>query len=247
MRRLVVLGASGSRPTAGQACSGFLLDWDGLRIVLDLGYGTVPQLLSHVPDGGVDAVVVTHEHPDHCVDLHALFRVRHYSYPDAPRLPLYCPRGVLDRLAGLEPDVDLRSAFDHHPLPGEYDLGPLRLTALPLPHFVPTVGVRLADGGSAVAYATDTGPHEALAELGRHADVYVLDATDRPGETGRSERNLLTAAEAGLWAQRAGARRLLLTHLWPGTDPVASRDRARQSFTGPVEVAAQGLVVNLTG
>jgi ribonuclease BN (tRNA processing enzyme) len=76
---LVVLGASGARPSAGQACSGFLLEWDGMRIVLDLGYGTLPPLLCHVPDGGVDAVVVTHEHADHCVDLHGLFRVRHYG------------------------------------------------------------------------------------------------------------------------------------------------------------------------
>ncbi len=242
-----MLGASGGRPAAGQACSGFLLEWDGVRIVLDLGYATVPQLLTHVPDGGVDAVVVTHEHPDHCVDLHALFRVRHYSCSDASRLPLYCPPGVLERLAGLEPDVDLSGVFDHRPLPGEYGLGPLRLTAMPLPHFVPTVGLRLVGNGVAVAYATDTGPHEALAEIGRDAELYVLDATDRPGETERPERNLLTAAEAGVWAQRAGARRLLLTHLWPGTDPVASARRARQAFLGPVEVATQGLIVDLDG
>lgn len=245
MRRLVVLGASGGRPTAGQACSGFLLDWDGVRIVLDVGYGTLPQLLTHVPDGGVDAVVITHEHPDHCVDLHGLFRVRHYSYPDAPRLPLYCPPGVLDRLTGLEPDVDLGDVFDHRPLPGEYDLGQFRLAAVPLPHFVPNVGVRLSGGSVVVAYATDTGPHAALAELGRNADLYVVEATDRPGETERAERNLLTAVEAGSWAQRAGARRLLLTHLWPGIEPTAAADRARQVFSGPVEVATQGLVIDL--
>jgi ribonuclease BN (tRNA processing enzyme) len=56
MRRLIVLGASGSRPTAGQPSSGFLLEWDEYRIVLDLGYGTLPELLRHVPDGAVDAV-----------------------------------------------------------------------------------------------------------------------------------------------------------------------------------------------
>lgn len=216
-----------------------------MRILLDLGYGTLPQLLQHVSNGGVDAVVVTHEHPDHCVDLHALFRVRHYSYPDGPRIPLYSPPGVLERLTGLEPDVDLSSVFDHHPLPGEYNLGAIRLMASSLPHFVPNVGVRLDGDGGVVAYATDTGPHETLADLGRRADVYVLDATDRPGETERSERNLLTAAEAGMWAQRSGARRLLLTHLWPGTDPASSAERARQAFTGPVEVATQGLVVEL--
>jgi ribonuclease BN (tRNA processing enzyme) len=97
-----------------------------------------------------------------------------------------------------------------------------------------------------IAYATDTGPDEALAELGRGADLFVVDATDRPGESAHRERNLLTAGEAGEWAHRAGARRLLLTHLWPGTDPVASVARARRRFAGPVEVAVQGLVLDLT-
>ncbi|MDF8266516.1 MBL fold metallo-hydrolase [Luteipulveratus flavus] len=245
MRRLVVLGASGGWAPAGQASSGFLLEWDGVRIVLDLGYATLPQLLARVPDGDVDAVLVTHEHPDHCIDLHGLFRLRHYGHPGAPRLPLYCPDGVLDRLAGIEPDVDLAAVFEHRPLPGEYDLGPLHLTALPLPHFVPTVGLRLVTEGLVLAYATDTGPDDALLDLGEGADPFVLDATDRPGETERPDRNLLTAAEAGTWAQRAGARSLMLTHLWPGTDPAASVDAARASFAGPVRVAARGLEVDL--
>lgn len=245
MRRLVVLGASGGHPTAGQASSGFLLEWDGTRIVLDLGYATLPQLLTHVPDGAVDAVIVTHAHPDHCVDLHGLFRVRHYTYPGAPRLPLYCPPGVLDRLAGLEPDVDLRAVFDERPLPGTYALGPIRVAAAWLPHFVPTVGVRLDAGDVVIAYATDTGPDQMLAGLGRGADLYILDATDRPGETDRAERNLLTATEAGAWAHRAGAQRVLLTHLWPGTDPAESVGRACEQFSGPVQVATQGLTIDL--
>lgn len=213
--------------------------------MLDLGYGTAPQLLESVPDGDVTAVVITHEHPDHCVDLHALFRVRHYSFPGAPALPLYAPEGVLARLAGLEPDVDLGDVFDHHPIPGSYRAGPFRLTTAPLPHFVPTVGVRLDMDGFVLAYATDTGPDDALAELGRDADLYILDATDRPGETACTERHLLTAAEAGAWARRAGAARLLLTHLWPGTDPARSEAIARGSFDGPAEVARQGMVVEL--
>jgi ribonuclease BN (tRNA processing enzyme) len=245
MRRLVVLGSSGARPTAEQGCSGFLLDWDGTRIVLDLGYGTLSRLLAYVPDGAADAVVVTHEHPDHCVDLHGLFRVRRYSYPGAAKLPLYCPAGVLARLAGLEPDVELGDVFEHHPLPGRYDLAPLRLIAQPLPHYVPNVGVRLEAAGMVLAYATDTGPHETLADLGRDADLYIVDATDRPGETEAATRNLLTATEAGAWAQRAGARRLLLTHLWPGTDPAGSIQRARRLFDGEIQVAEPGLIVDL--
>jgi ribonuclease BN (tRNA processing enzyme) len=238
------LGATGAYPEAGQACSGFLLEWDGFRAVLDLGYGTLPRLLAHVPAADVDAVVITHEHPDHCIDLHGLFRILHYG-SSAHCVPLYCPPGVLGRLAGIEPDVDLHSAFDVHELPGSYQLGPFALTCAPLPHFVPNVGVRLEARDVAIAYTGDTGPHPRLADLGRGVDLFVVEATDRPGEANKPVRNLMTAEEAGQWAERAGADRLLLTHFWPGTDRRAAVTAAQSAFRGDVFAAEQGLVIEL--
>ncbi|WP_325049500.1 MBL fold metallo-hydrolase [Saccharopolyspora rhizosphaerae] len=178
--RVTVLGSCAAFPEPGRACSGFAVDWAGHRIVLDLGYATLPRVLEHWPDGRIDAVVITHEHPDHCVDPHGLFRARYFS--GGPRLPLYCPPGVLDRLAGVEPDVDLREVFDVRPLPGTYRWGPFELTGIALPHFVPSAGVRLSAGGATVAYTGDTGPAPELVELGRDADVFIVDATGRPGE-----------------------------------------------------------------
>ncbi|MEU7949165.1 MBL fold metallo-hydrolase [Micromonospora taraxaci] len=129
------------------------MEWDGYRLVLDLGYATLPRLLAHWPDGALDAVVITHEHPDHCIDLHGLFRMRLYGDSGGPQLPLYCPPGVLERLSGLEPDVDLHAVFDVHLLPGIYRVGPFELTGLSLPHYVPNTGIRLEADGIAVAYS----------------------------------------------------------------------------------------------
>jgi ribonuclease BN (tRNA processing enzyme) len=245
VRRLTVLGGCGAYPEPGRACSGFLVEWDGFRLVLDLGYATLPRLLAHRPDGALDAVVITHEHPDHCVDLHGLFRMRYYGGRRVPKLPLYCPPGVLDRLAGLEPDADLHAVFDVHPLPGSSVVGPFQLSASLLPHFVPNAGIRLEAGGTVIAYTGDTGPDPALADLGRDADLFIIEATDRPGETERPQRNLLTAAEAAHWAGRAAARRLLLTHFWPGTDRAASLAAARHAFPGEVLAAEEDLMVPL--
>ncbi|GAA0208674.1 MBL fold metallo-hydrolase [Saccharothrix mutabilis subsp. mutabilis] len=244
MRGVRVLGGCGAYPEPGRACSGFLVEWDGFRVVLDLGYATLPRLLDHCPDGDVDAVVITHEHPDHCVDLHGLFRLRHYG-PATARLPLYCPPGVLTRLAALEPEVPLTAVFDVHELPGRHRVGPFTLTGVPLPHYVPNAGVRLEADGVAIAYTGDTGPTPALADLGRDADLYIVDATDRVGETAQPCRNLLTAAEAGHWATRAGARRLVLTHFWPGNDRAAAVAAARAEFTGEVLTAEEDLLVPL--
>ncbi|MFI7034397.1 MBL fold metallo-hydrolase [Microbispora rosea] len=219
------------------------MDWDGYRLVLDLGYATLPRLLAHWPDGAIDAVVITHEHPDHCIDLHGLFRMRLYGDTGAPKLPLYCPPGVLDRIGGLEPDVDLHAVFDVYPLPGSYRAGPFDLTGLSLPHYVLNAGIRLEAGGIALAYSGDTGPTPLLAELGRGADLFIVEATDRDGETSRPARNLLTSAEAGHWASRAGARRLMLTHFWPGNDRGASVAAAQLAFGGVVLAAEEGLKI----
>ena len=243
MRRLTVLGSCGAFPEPGRACSGFAVDWDGYRLVLDLGYATLPRLLAHWPDGAIDAVAITHEHPDHCIDLHGLFRMRYYGAPPQPRLPLYCPPGVLDRLAGLEPDVDLAAVFDLHPLPGRYQVGPFELTGVPLPPFVPNTGIRLQVGPVALAYSGDTGPDPALADLGRDADLFIVEATDRPGEPTRPTRNLLTSAEAGRFARQAGARRLMLPHFWPGNDRAASIAFAEAEFGAPVLEATEGRIV----
>ncbi|WP_258907998.1 MBL fold metallo-hydrolase [Actinokineospora sp. UTMC 2448] len=240
MVRLTVLGSCGAYPEPGRAASGFLVEHDGFRVVLDLGYGTLPRLLRHSPDG-VDAVVVTHEHPDHCVDVHGLFRMYLYG-GRTDRLPLYCPPGVVRRLTGLEPEAPLDRVFDIHPLPGAYRVGPFELTGMLLPHHVPNAGVRLA-ADSVIAYTGDTGPTPLLADLGRDADLYIVEATDRPGETEQATRNLLTSTEAAHWAARAGARTLMLTHFWPGNDRAAAVAAARAVFPGEVLAADEDLVV----
>src|SRR3954466_10904255 len=188
--RLVVLGSCGAWPEAGRACSGFVLEHDGFRIVLDLGYATLPRLLGHVGSSvgdGVDAVVVTHRHPDHAIDLHGLFRARWFGRRGGAAIPLYAPRDVLDLLVHLEDgdDTGVRQVFDWHPLPGDaYDVGPLRLDSWDLPHFVPDAGVRLTAPGLVVAYTGDPGPEPALAGLGRDADLYVMEASDRDQQPG---------------------------------------------------------------
>jgi len=245
MRQVTVLGSCGAFPEPGRACSGFAIDWDGYRLLLDLGYATLPRLLAHWPDGVIDAFAITHEHPDHCVDLHGLFRIRFYGGQRESRLPLYCPPGVLDRLAGLEPDTELTAVFGLHTLPGSYRVGPFELTGLSLPHFVPNAGIRLQAGDVAMAYTGDTGPDPLLAELGRGTDLFIVEATDRDGEKQRPARNLMTSAEAGYWARQAGARRLMLTHFWPGNDRVAAVAAASAEFGAEVLAADEGLAVRL--
>lgn len=242
MRTLTVLGSCGAWPEAGRACAGFLLEYDGFKVVLDLGYATLPRLLEHCADGEVDAVVVTHEHPDHCVDVSALARVRHYQAPEAEPIPLYCPPGVLDVLRALEPSPDPASVFDVRDLI-DGEIGPFRLTTVLLPHYKTNLGVRLSAPGLTVSYTGDTGPSSDLPLLAEGADLFVCDATHQEPPI-EGPRFLMTAREAGSAA--AGARRLLLTHFWPGSDRALSVAQARENFAGEVIAAEEGLVLDLS-
>ena len=253
--RVVVLGGCGAWPEPGGACSGFLVEHDGFRVVLDLGYGTLPRLLALLRSTtavGLDAVVATHDHPDHVVDLHGLFRARLYDGQHLPRVALYAPEAVLERVASLE-DCErplIERVFAWQPLPaGEYELGPFRLESWSLPHYVPNAGVRLSTPELTIAYTGDTGPDPALADLGRDAELFIVDATDRYQDAdeppGAEPSMNLTGREAGEAANAAGAHRLMLTHFWPGNDRDRSRAAAAEVFSGEILIADEGTVVQL--
>lgn len=244
MRRLTVLGTCGAWPEAGRSASGFLLEYDGYRLVLDLGYATFPRLLEHCPGGRLDAVVITHEHADHCADLSALCRARHFAQEPGTRLPLYCTPGVIERVQAMEPTEDLLEVFAPHPLPSNHRAGPFQLDAALLPHHVPHAGVRLTAPGLTLAYSGDAGPDPALARLAGGADLFIAGVTLQGACAEGGDRRLMSAVEAGVWATRSGAGRLLLTHFWPGSDRTRSTAEARSSFAGEVLAAEEGMVLD---
>ena len=243
MRSLTVLGSCGAWPEAGRACAGFLLEYDDFRVVLDLGYAAPPRLLEHCPKGEVDAVVVTHQHPDHCVDVSALARVRYYEAPDAPPVQLHCARGVLDVLRVLEPNPDPATVFAVHELASTKELGPLAVETVELPHYTTNFGVRLSAPGVSVAYTGDSGPSEKLSKLAEGTDLFISDATLQGPSPTTTPRYIMTATEAARGAR--GAKRLLLTHFWPGSDRSISVAEAAREFDGEVIAAEEGLTLPL--
>jgi ribonuclease BN (tRNA processing enzyme) len=216
--RMTVLGGCGAWPAAGQACSGYLVEHDGFRVLVDPGYAVVPRLLELVAAEDVDAVLLSHGHPDHCADLNPLLRAR-----------------VLN---GGAP-----SAFTA----GEsFEVGPLRVDTWPLPHSVPNAGLRLEAGGRVLAYTGDTGPSAAIVELARAADLFLAEASFAEQVPASAASYLSSARQAGEAAAAAGAGRLLLTHLLPGTDPDQAEDAARRTWDGELGVARARVVVELS-
>src|ERR1700733_5782403 len=95
--RLTVLGGCGAWPAAGQACSGYVVEHDGFRLLIDPGYATMPRLLHEV-----DAVYVSHGHPDHCADLNPLLRARALRDDPPAALPVYALPGAVDAVLALD-------------------------------------------------------------------------------------------------------------------------------------------------
>lgn len=245
--RVDVLGGCGAWPEAGGACSGYLVEHDGFRLLLDPGYATLPRLLEHTAAEAVDAVAVTHGHPDHCADLNPLLRARALGDAPPPALPVYAPHGALDAVLALDRPQMLADAYRLHEFaPGEaFTAGPFRVETADLPHFLPNAGMRVAAPGAVLAYTGDTGPTPRIAELARHADLLICEATYPHRVPEPDGAHLLTAALAGRYATEADAAALMLTHLWPATDPATSRDAAAEHYSGPIAVARPGVSVRL--
>jgi ribonuclease BN (tRNA processing enzyme) len=242
--RVTVLGGCGAWPEAGGACSGFLVEHDGFRVVLDLGYATLPRLLGLADAAAVDAVLVSHGHPDHCVDVNPLLRARALrDHPPAP-LPLYAPPGALDAVLALDGPRMLAGAYTLPALADRFQVGPFRVQTRALPHFVPNAGIRLSAGGASLAYTGDSGPSPEVAALAAGADLLIADATYPEQVPAASAAYLTSARTAAAQAADAGAARLWLTHLWPGT-AAADALAAAGGYGGDVAVATGGLAVDL--
>jgi ribonuclease BN (tRNA processing enzyme) len=246
--RLIVLGGCGAWPAAGQACTGHLVEHDGFHLVVDLGYATMPRLLEWIAPVRVDAALFSHGHPDHCADLHPLLRARILRPEPPAALPVHTLAGALDRVLALDGPGSMDDACRLHVYtPGDgFEIGPFRVETRALPHFVPSAGLRLTAGGLVVAYTGDTGPSPDIADLAREADLFIAEASYPEQVPDRAAAYLSSARQAGAHAARAGVHRLLLTHLLPGSDPEPYVRAARAAYTGPIDVATPGQVIDLT-
>ena len=250
---ITVLGKSPSFQDAGGACSGYLVEDEGARILLDCGNGVFAKLRAHRDHLSVDAVVVSHLHADHFLDLvpfsYALtYGPRRSRPPVRPRL--HAPAGARDtfrRVVGAWGSEELiENAFEIV----EYDgsdvltLGPLAVDFQAVPHFVATWAVRVRAGDATFVFGADCAPNPELSEFASGADLLFLEATITEPET-EGPRGHLTPAEAGELGRRAGARRLVLVHVSDELDLDAVRRTAEAAFGGDVEVAREGAAYTL--
>lgn len=232
-------------PRPARASSCYLVRDGDTAVVLDIGSGAFAKLRTAIEYTAVDAIVVTHMHADHFIDV-IPYR---YGLTYGPLEPRRRPRLVLP--PGGEATLrELCRAFDPEGrgdfLDGAYDVGEydpagvleigcMQLTFAPARHFIDSYAIRVRAGKSALAYSGDTAPCDEVVGCARDSDVFLCESTLGVGtETG--DRGHCSAGEAGEMARRAGAARLALTHYGSQESPQAMAGAARAAFGGDVVV-----------
>ncbi|MFJ8044879.1 MBL fold metallo-hydrolase [Kitasatospora sp. NPDC096147] len=244
--KLTVVGCSGSFPSAESPCSSYLVEADGYRVLLDLGNGALGALQKYAGLYEIDAILLSHLHADHCIDLCAYWVARNYRLEGCPDpVPVYGPEGTAERLArayDMPEQPGMTEVFDFHTLTeGSFVLGPLRVTVARVNHPVEAFAFRIEHEGRSLVYSGDTGESPELVELARGTELFLCEAAYTDGKETFSAVHL-NGREAGQHAAAAGVGRLVLTHIPPWTDPEVNRRDAAAVFPGPVELARPGAV-----
>ena len=258
MTSLTVLGGSAASTSTGQGCAGFLVTSKETRIVLDLGPGTLLELRKHADFRRLDAVLLSHLHVDHMLDVFALRFALAYNPVKANRkVPLWLPPGGLaffKRAAELlSSGEDSATYFSKVFELGEYDpeghleIGDLMLSFHPTVHYIPcwAIRVRPTSGGDGdLVYTADYGPSSGLEGFAHGVRVLLSEATSpEPAIEDRSLSGHVTASEAADLANAMSATTLVLTHMYEENDPEAFWRTAAKRFPRDVLVAKPGLVV----
>ena len=246
--KLTVLGKSPSWQDAGGACTSYLVTEGSTAVLVDFGSGALGKLRARLDYRDVDAIVISHFHADHLLDLIPLACALTYgpASQDGTTPPrLIAPRGSREFFAGLSAAIGdgdlLPNAFplEEYEPSSRTEIGDIVVATHPVPHIGPTHAIELiAPAGGRVVFGADGPFSDELADAARGADVLLAEATLPDPEPCQCVH--MSAAEAGRLARNAGVKRLVLTHISDELDLERSREIAAGEFGGEVEVAAEG-------
>jgi ribonuclease BN (tRNA processing enzyme) len=248
--KLTVIGCAGTFPGPDSPCSSYLLEHDGFRLLVDAGNGSTGSLQRRVGLLDLDAVIISHLHGDHFLDLVTYTYARRYHPDGMPGcLPVHGPSDIAEHVGGAfgRPVADLLAeVYEFHPMdkPGRLEIGPFSIDVDHMNHPIETYGMRIAAGGRTLAYSADTGVSDELVKLARDADLFLCEASYHDGDTNPPDIHL-TGRQAGEHASRADAPRLLLTHLVPWGDPARTLTEASAVYDGQLEVVSTGAVYDV--
>ena len=231
---VTVLGSAAMYATRERACSGSLLETPGARIWMDAGGGTWRNLQGVLDQNDLDAILLSHRHPDHTIDVVQCFHWRRYGEAESMRrIPLLAPAETLERLVAFSSELDESFDLQTVQVGEKVKLQDVALSFHEMAHPPVTLGIRVEANGSVLGYSSDTGPEGDLGGVAEGAQVFICEATFQ--ESDEEWEGHMTAAQAGKAAAAAGVDQLVLSHLPDQRDLQLSLQEARRAC-GDVEV-----------
>ncbi len=241
---LTVLGCGTGLSGGEKAGSGFLIDNGLQKIVFDLGFGTNKNLQKVIDFTKVNNIFFSHYgHMDHIADLFSFISQRSAfvklgASKEKTQINLFGPKGFSEFVFSVFKSLSL----DNFPFPVnctdiEYfdkKIFGYRVQTKPVRHLVDTLGYRVESSGKIFAYSGDTEYCDSVVELGKEADLFVLECAFLEDE---KKSGHLTANDCARIAKESGAKKILLSHLFPSTDESEAKNIVQNGFDGEVLIA----------
>ncbi|MCX7832044.1 MAG: MBL fold metallo-hydrolase [Actinobacteria bacterium] len=255
---VVALGTSGTYPRFQRACSGLLFADDPTFVLVDIGTGVMANLFRYVDPFNLSAIILTHLHADHVLDIYPLRYYLQYNNTSAKRrIPIYAGDDALSVLHGFNPGGDdgnfLEKVFEFKTIQSNKEetndekcliIGSLRFYFAETKHIVSTYALRCeTKEGKKVGYTSDTSFSEDLVKFFKDVDVLICEAAYQ-GENGKENLHM-SAREAGRFASMANAKKLFLTHIWPELDPTVSKVEAEEEFGDEVIILKEHMIIEI--
>lgn len=235
---VTILGCSGTYAGPGGACTGFLLRSRGATVWLDAGPGTLANLQRHTRLRDLTAIVLTHEHPDHWLEIPVVYSAIRHHEKRTP-VPVYGTAGTLRLAEDLCPALPESFHWNTISDGSSAEIGDQVWRWSRTDHYVETMACHVEADGRTFLFTADTGPAWPMTSFDARVDFALSESTFLSDVEPDGILHL-SARQAGAMAAEARVDTLVLTHLAPGQSPEAHKLEAEAAFGGDVVVASIG-------
>lgn len=243
--KLTVIGYWGGYPKVNEASSGYLLEHNGFFLLIDFGSGVLSQLQNYLQPEQIDALILSHYHPDHIADIGVLQHARliqGFLGKDVGPLPIYGHNFDQQEFAKLT-YKNITHGIAYNPNQ-RLEIGPFLVTFIQTNHPVTCYAMRIEVDGKVLVYTADTSFKDELIAFSREADVLLCECNFFEGQNGQGAGHM-TSIDAGTLAEQANVKKLILTHLPQYGDLNQLVLEAEKKYAGSVLLANSGLTIQI--
>jgi ribonuclease BN (tRNA processing enzyme) len=243
--KLTIIGFWGGYPKQNGASSGYLLEHDGFKLLIDCGSGVLAKMQNIIEPEELDAVLISHYHPDHIADIGVLQHARliqGFLGKAFPELPIYGHSFDQTEYAKLTyKEITKGIAYSDEEV---LTVGPFQVSFIKTEHPVPCYAMRITANGKSIVYTADSSFKEEFIEFSKGADLLLCECNFYQHQNGKSAGHM-NSTDAGTFAERAGVKQLILTHLPHYGDLSKLISEASTKYTGIIKLADEFQTISL--